>query len=49
MKIPDKFSQLRARDESALIAYVGAGDPTPVATEGIVQALIRGGADIVEL
>ena len=49
MNIPDKFSELRTRDESALIAYVCAGDPTPDATEGIVQALIRGGADIVEL
>ncbi len=49
MNIPDKFLELRARDESALIAYVCAGDPTPDATEGIVQALIHGGADIVEL
>ena len=49
MNIPDKFSQLRTRGESALIAYVCAGDPTPNATESIVQSLIRGGADIVEL
>ena len=49
MNIPDKFSQLRARSESALVAYVCAGDPTPDATEGIVQSLIHGGADIVEL
>ncbi len=49
MNIPDKFSELRARGESALIAYVCAGDPIPDATEGIVQALIRGGADILEL
>ncbi|MGP8321992.1 MAG: tryptophan synthase subunit alpha [Methanosarcinaceae archaeon] len=49
MNIPDKFSQLRARGEGALIAYICAGDPTPDATESIVRALIRGGADIVEL
>lgn len=49
MNIPDKFSQLQASGENALIAYVCAGDPTPDATESIVQALIRGGADIVEL
>ncbi|HJH30746.1 MAG TPA: tryptophan synthase subunit alpha [Methanosarcinaceae archaeon] len=49
MNIPGKFSELQARGEGALIAYVCAGDPTPDATEGIVKALIRGGADIVEL
>ena len=49
MNIPDKFLDLRTRGESALIAYVCAGDPIPNATEGIVQALIHGGADIVEL
>ncbi len=49
MNIPDKFLQLRTRGESALIAYVCAGDPTSDTTEGIVQALIHGGADIVEL
>lgn len=49
MNIPEKFSQLRARSESALVAYVCAGDPTPDATESIVQSLIQGGADIVEL
>ena len=49
MNIPDKFSELRVRGESALIAYVCAGDPTFDATESIVQSLICGGANIVEL
>jgi tryptophan synthase alpha chain len=32
-----------------LIAYVTAGDPTPERTPGIVAALERGGADLIEL
>jgi len=47
--IAAKFRELRRRDEGALIAYVMAGDPTPKQTVAIVDALIAGGADIVEL
>lgn len=32
-----------------MIAYVTAGDPSPSATPGIVAALERGGADLIEL
>lgn len=46
MKISDKFSELKARDEGALIAYICAGDG---GTEEYVRALIKGGADIIEL
>ena len=28
MKIEDKFTELKSRDEGALIAYICAGDPT---------------------
>lgn len=49
MKISEKFRQLKARKEGALIAYICAGDPTPAATEEYVTALVRGGADIIEL
>jgi len=49
MRIPEKFDELGSRGESALIAYVCAGDPTPDATADSVQALVRGGADIIEL
>ncbi|MFB6111021.1 MAG: tryptophan synthase subunit alpha [Halobacteriaceae archaeon] len=35
--------------EPALVAYVAAGDPTPDATAAQVQALVEGGADVVEL
>jgi tryptophan synthase alpha chain len=46
MNISDKFNELKNRSEGALIAYVCAGDGD---TRGIVHALVRGGADIVEL
>ena len=44
-----KFSTLKERGEGALIAYLTAGDPTLQHTPKIVQAIIRGGADIIEL
>ena len=49
MNIQEKFEELRSRNEGALIAYLCAGDPTPDATADFVQALVSGGADIVEL
>lgn len=33
----------------ALVAFVTAGDPTPAATPAILDALVAGGADVVEL
>jgi tryptophan synthase alpha chain len=46
MRISEKFNELKSRGEGALIAYVCAGDGN---TPQIVHALIRGGADIIEL
>lgn len=46
MRISEKFHELKSKNQGALIAYVCAGDgDTPV----IVDALIEGGADIIEL
>ena len=39
----------RARGETALVAYVVAGDPSLGATEKFVTALAQAGADIIEL
>ena len=47
--IAAKFRELRRKNEGALIAYVMAGDPAPKHTVKIVDALVAGGADIVEL
>ncbi len=49
MKIEEKFRELQTKKEGALIAYICAGDPTPEKTKEYVEALARGGADIVEL
>ncbi|KQU56084.1 tryptophan synthase subunit alpha [Sphingomonas sp. Leaf339] len=38
-----------AKDRPALIAFVTAGDPTAAATPAILDALVAGGADVIEL
>ncbi len=49
MRIGEKFRELNVRKEGALVAYVCAGDPTAQETKENVEALVRGGADIIEL
>ena len=48
-EIEKMFLTLRRRKEGALIAYVTGGDPKPEYTPKIVEALIKGGADVIEL
>jgi tryptophan synthase alpha chain len=48
-EIAKTFARLKTRNEGALIAYVTAGDPELSRTPGIVDALVDGGSDIVEL
>ena len=48
-KILETFSRLSTRNEGALIAYVTAGDPDPSFTPRIVETLIEGRADVIEL
>ncbi len=43
------FQQLKNKNEGALIAYITAGDPDPKITPRLADALIKGGADILEL
>lgn len=47
--IEEKLHRLAKNDEGALIAYVCGGDPDPRYTTDIIDALISGGADIVEI
>jgi len=49
LRIEDKFSELKRKNERALIAYVMAGDPSLGQTPSIVRSLVAGGADIIEL
>ena len=48
-RIGQRFAELRAKGEGALIAFVVAGDPDLPTSEQILQALADGGADIIEL
>ncbi|MDB4896828.1 MAG: tryptophan synthase alpha subunit [Firmicutes bacterium] len=48
-RIAERFAQLKARGEKALVAYIAAGDPSLDATAEIVKAIEAAGADMVEL
>lgn len=48
-RIETTFRQLISRREGALIGYLMAGDPSPSRSLEYARALIRGGADILEL
>src|SRR5579872_1603446 len=43
------FETLRRDRRKGLIAYLTAGDPSPERTPALVEALVRGGADLIEL
>ncbi|MGP1353617.1 MAG: tryptophan synthase subunit alpha [Parasphingopyxis sp.] len=45
----ETFAKLREDDRAALIAFVTAGDPAVDATGAVLDALVEGGADIIEL
>lgn len=44
-RLADAFT----KGHPALVAFVTAGDPTPDATPAILDALVEGGADVIEL
>jgi len=48
-RIQATFEQLQAAGRKALIPFFTAGDPEPALTVPIMHALVRGGADIIEL
>jgi tryptophan synthase alpha chain len=48
-RITEKFSELAKSDESALIGYVVAGYPDFRTSKQIINALVKGGADIIEV
>jgi tryptophan synthase alpha chain len=43
------FQDLRRDGRKGLVAYLTAGDPHPDRTPALVDALVRGGADLIEL
>jgi tryptophan synthase alpha chain len=48
-RIAAAFATARAAGRAAFIPYLAAGDPDLATTQALVGALVRGGADIVEL
>ena len=48
-RIGQRLAERRAEGRAALTAFITVGDPTRAATVPALQALVRGGADIVEL
>lgn len=44
-----RLSSAFAKGHPALVCFVTAGDPTPDATPAILDALVEGGADVIEL
>src|SRR5438552_12795917 len=43
------FDSLKRDNRQGLIAYLTAGDPSPERTPALVEAMVRGGADLIEL
>lgn len=43
------FAACRDEGRAALVTFVTAGDPSPAATPAILDALVAGGADVIEL
>lgn len=48
-RIARSFAHARSEGRAALITYITAGDPFPEATVEHMHALVRGGADLIEL
>jgi len=48
-RITELFSRLKREGRKGFIAYITAGDPSPDHTPALVEALERGGADLIEL
>lgn len=48
-RIEQRFSALRGAGTPAFVPFITCGDPSPAATEEILLALERAGADVIEL
>ncbi len=48
-RINNKFSELKKKNEKALIAYIMIGYPNEKTTISAIKGLIKGGADIIEI
>lgn len=48
-RLVERFRELGARHETALVVYLTAGDPSIEETPALVMEAARGGADVIEL
>jgi len=48
-RIKSCFAQLKENNKKALVPYVAAGDPNPEITLDLMHAMVKSGADIIEL
>lgn len=48
-RIDRRFAELKAQRRTGLIPFLTAGDPLPDATVALMHALVRAGADLIEL
>ena len=48
-RLAETFVRTRNAGRAALVAFVTGGDPSPAATAAILDALVAGGADVIEL
>ena len=48
-RIDQRFASLREKNQTAFVAYISAGDPDLERSLDVAHALVRAGADIVEL
>jgi len=48
-RIAERFASLKARGRCALVPYITAGDPAPWVTVPLMHALVKSGADLIEL
>ena len=48
-RIKEKFAELEAKNQKALISYIMAGFPNEKATISTIRGLVKGGVDIIEL
>ena len=48
-RITAAFARCREQGRAALVTFVTGGDPNPSATPAILDALVEGGADVIEL
>ncbi len=48
-RLAETFARTRAEGRAALVAFITGGDPTPADTGTMLDALVAGGADVIEL